>query len=82
LCFFFFFESLKDKIELLFSMHSVILRVAATADALPRDALTARRRGFVLLRQPLHLQRVHLYSHEKVANREIRVWHFVIENGY
>jgi hypothetical protein len=22
------------------------------------------------------------YCHEKVANREIRVWHFVIENGY
>jgi hypothetical protein len=22
------------------------------------------------------------YSDEKVANREIRVWHFVIENGY
>jgi hypothetical protein len=22
------------------------------------------------------------YSEEKVANREIRVWHFVIENGY
>jgi hypothetical protein len=22
------------------------------------------------------------YSGEKVANREIRVWHFVIENGY
>ena len=23
-----------------------------------------------------------LYSDEKVANRDIRVWHFVIENGY
>jgi hypothetical protein len=23
-----------------------------------------------------------LYSDEKVANREIRVWHFVIENVY
>jgi hypothetical protein len=22
------------------------------------------------------------YSDEKVANREIRVWHFVLENGY
>ena len=22
------------------------------------------------------------YGDEKVANREIRVWHFVIENGY
>ena len=22
------------------------------------------------------------YSDEKVANRDIRVWHFVIENGY
>jgi hypothetical protein len=22
------------------------------------------------------------YCDEKVANREIRVWHFVIENGY
>jgi hypothetical protein len=22
------------------------------------------------------------YSDQKVANREIRVWHFVIENGY
>jgi hypothetical protein len=22
------------------------------------------------------------YSEAKVANREIRVWHFVIENGY
>jgi hypothetical protein len=23
-----------------------------------------------------------LYSDEKVANRDIRVWHFVIESGY
>jgi hypothetical protein len=23
-----------------------------------------------------------VYSDEKVANRDIRVWHFVIENGY
>ena len=23
-----------------------------------------------------------VYSDQKVANREIRVWHFVIENGY
>jgi hypothetical protein len=23
-----------------------------------------------------------LYTHGKVANCEIRVWHFVIENGY
>jgi hypothetical protein len=23
-----------------------------------------------------------LYCDEKVANREIRVWHFVMENGY
>ena len=23
-----------------------------------------------------------LYCDEKVANRDVRVWHFVIENGY
>jgi hypothetical protein len=27
-------------------------------------------------------RRAPAYSDEKVANREIRVWHFVIENGY
>jgi hypothetical protein len=27
-------------------------------------------------------QQVLPYGDEKVANREIRVWHFVIENGY
>jgi Fe-S cluster assembly ATPase SufC len=41
------------------------------------DSDTARMlvRGHVAMRAPPHIA-------EKVANREIRVWHFVVENGY
>ena len=46
--------------------------------ALAVDKLDALRRDKdgVLSRHQVH------YCDEKVANREIRVWHFVIENGY
>ena len=40
----------------------------------------ARERRRVLQLHPLV---VHVtYSDAKVANRDIRIWHFVIENGY
>jgi hypothetical protein len=43
-------------------------RPARPADAVPRPLAPAVAAA--------------LYSDAKVANREIRVWHFVIENGY
>jgi hypothetical protein len=72
-----------------------LLRVAALLlEPLRAPPLRAR----VAERVPLHVAPIHVtaqwaphlrrlatrpaYSDAKVANREIRVWHFVIKNGY
>jgi hypothetical protein len=45
-----------------------------------RHALGHGVEALLLGALPAHLAQ--LYSDEKVANRETKVWHFVIENGY
>jgi hypothetical protein len=58
------------------------LRVAAqgTAAEAQKMLIVKVRPPFPLRRPPPH--EPPSYSDEKFANREIRVWHFVIENGY
>jgi hypothetical protein len=59
------------------------LRLQQCGDRGPADASVQQIRTAPHQRQVLHPKRPPLYSDEKVANREIRVWHFVIfENGY
>jgi hypothetical protein len=57
---------------------SRMLLMPATLAVVPRRHRSVAVRG----RCGKHPPHTLVYGDEKVANRDIRVWHFVIENGY
>jgi hypothetical protein len=55
---------------------SALMAICTSSHSRPRTASTRPSFPHMLIRSP------RTYGDEKVANRDIRVWHFVIENGY